>query len=163
MYIWTVENVILNLEHFKRVDVVNTSGNNYSVKALTTDTAFDTRGGATIARFNNEADGEYCRCLLFNALVSHAGAWDATAIKPLTEIWQDIKKHFSSDVIIGDDLLQNSDISVTGLNEVTITYPVELKITLKANLEKHQNTVEEKLTEAEALPSFDIKWKSSDE
>ena len=160
MYVWTIDNQILNLDHYTRVDVVERRANDYSLSAF--DTAkpkFDDPLGITIARFNNESDAKYSRCLLFNALMSKSGAWDASAIILLSDVWEGVKKHFSGETNIRWGLLEKAELSVTGLDEVTITYASQCDSQL-SQLNDYKKKVGDKL--AEEL-SVDVKWQPSDE
>lgn len=161
MYVWTTDNKILNLDHYARVDVVEHRANDYSLSAFDTPKPkFDDPVGITIAKFNNEADAKYSRCLLFNALMSKAGAWDASAIPLISDVWEEVKAHFSSDTNIRWGLLEKAEISVTGLDEMTITYSSECENQLGSNINNYKKTVSKKLSE---VLGVDIKWKSSDE
>lgn len=160
MYIWTVDHQILNLDNYARVDVVQLTGNHYALSA------FSTRGssskevyGTQIARFNSEADARYARCLLFKSIMDRAGAWDASAIPVLSNEWENVKDHFKDDLNIWD-LLRRSEISVTGLEEVTILYSRLCESELPNSLSNSKKKVEEKLNDQLAI---DIKWEPSDD
>ena len=160
MYIWTVDQQILNLDHYKRIDVVRQRANLYTLSAFSTprDSSTDPYG-TLIARFNSDADARYARCLLFKSLMDHAGAWDASAIPVLSDEWKNVKDHFKDDPNIWD-LLRHSEISVTGLEEVTILYARECDSQLPNSLPNSKKKVGEKLNEQ---LSIDIKWEASDD
>ena len=160
MYIWTVDHQILNLDRYTRVDVVERRPNLHTLSAFSTpkDSPTDPYG-TLIARFNNEADARYARCLLFKSLMGHAGAWDANAIPLLSDEWQIVKDHFKHAPDVWD-LLRHSEISVTGLEEVTILYSRKCESQLPNSLPNSKKEVKEKLDEQ---LSIDIKWKPSDD
>ena len=158
MYIWTKDHQILNLDHYARVTVNQRDGNVYELLAI--DAPESTRGLSTvIAHFNSWLDAEYANCLLFKALIDHAGAWDATAITPLSQQWEEVKDFFSdhNEELI-TDLLTHSEISVTGLEEVTISYSKECDQKLKDSLRYSQREVE-----GELELGIDIKWVATDD
>lgn len=160
MYIWTIEQQVLNLENYKRVDVIFMSGDKYWLSAHDTPkvTANDMYG-ICIASFSNQADAMYARCLLFKGLMEGTKAWDASAVPLLSEIWAAEKKHFSFEMNICLDFLDNIEISVTGLDEVTLTYPRVL-------IERYGSIIEEDKqpvgTHLEEVLSMDVKWKVLD-
>ena len=160
MYIWTVDHQILNLDRYTRVDVVERRPNQHALSAFSTprDSSTDPYG-TLIARFNNEVDARYARCLLFKSLMDHAGVWDANAIPLLSDEWQTVKDHFKDDPEIWD-LLRHSEISVTGLEEVTILYSSLCESQLPNSLPNSKKKVKEKLSEQ---LSIDIKWMASDD
>ena len=157
MYIWTVEHQILNLDNYKRIDVVQRSQDKYWLSAHDTpkDTSKDVYG-ILIASFGNREDAMYARCLLFKGLMQRAAAWDAEAIPNLSNIWAAEKEHLSSETNICLELLDNLEMSVTGLDEVTLTYPRRL-------IEKYASIIEEDRRRIGAhlqeVLSMDIKWK----
>ena len=75
-----------------------------------------------MAKFTHQLDAEYSRCVLFNNLIAKAGVWDATAIDKLSEVWKEVKKQIKHNSDIPDEFLDEIKISVTGLDEITITY-----------------------------------------
>ena len=160
MYIWTVDHQILNLDSYARVNVVPRHGNLYALSAFSTprDSSTDPYG-TLIARFDNQADARYARCLLFKSLMDHAGAWDASAIPLLSDEWQNVKDHFKHDPDIWG-LLRHSEISVTGLEEVTILYSRECESKLPNSLPNSKKEVGEKLNKQ---LSIDVKWEASDD
>ena len=162
MYIWTKDHQILNLDHYARVTVNQREGYVYELLAI--DAPESTRGGRTvIAQFSSWVDAEYANCLLFKALIDHAGAWDATAITPLSQQWENVKEFFSdhNEKLI-TDLLTHSEIRVTGLQEVTILYSKECDQKLKDSLRRSQREVEGELelgVDIKWEPTEDIPWK----
>ena len=160
MYIWTVDHQILNLDQYTRVDVVSLQHNLYTLSAFNTprNSSIDPYG-TLIARFDNEVDANYARSLLFKSLMDHTGAWDASAVPFLSDEWQNVKDHFKDDPNIWD-LLRHSEISVTGLEEVTILYARECDSRLPNSLPNSKKEVGEKLNEQ---LSIDVKWEASDD
>ena len=161
MYIWTVDHQILNLDQYTRVDVVQRDAKLYTLSAFKTprDSAKDPYG-TLIARFDNEANAYYARCLLFKSLMDHAGAWDASAIPLLSDEWENIKHHFQNEKDIRWGLLEHSEVHVTGLDEVTIIYSRECESQFGSNLQDYIKQVEKQLQDQ---LSIDVKWKVSDD
>lgn len=161
MYIWTEEQQILNLDHYKRVDIVSVN-DSYWLSAYETpkDTARDPYG-IRIARFNNEVDAMYARCLLFKCLMDHAGAWDATAVPLLSDIWQSQKNCLASNIINSHrNFIYSIEISITGLDAVTLRYEKRWEQHLGSNIENYKKEVEEQL---QCELSMDVKWKVIEE
>ena len=160
MYIWTIEQQILNLDNYKRVDVVMERQDRYRLSAHDTPktTPQDTYG-ILIASFGNQADAMYARCLLFKGLMERAGAWDASAVPLLSDIWAAEKEHLSSETDIRLEFLDNLEISVTGLDEVTLTYPRVLEKKYARIIEEDKKRVGMHL---QGVLSMDVKWKALD-
>lgn len=158
MYIWTEECHILNLDHYARVTVNKRDGNVYELLAIAAPVS--TSGVATvIARFDNVLDAEYANCLLFKALMAHAGAWDTTAVDSLSQKWEFVKNdvNYAEDKHVVD-LLTRSEMRVTGLQEVTIFYSSECHQKMKNSLHESQQAVREELD-----LDVDIKWEPTDD
>lgn len=119
MYIWTEDLDILNLDHYAQVTVRFHGATSHSLSAL-----HPSKSGrpkeTIIARFADKLDANYANCLLFKALMDHAGAWDVTAIVPLSRKWELVNTFFKDSEPRVADLLTRCKISVTGLQEVTI-------------------------------------------
>ena len=150
MYIWTTGQEILNLDNYKKVDVYFLSHNSHLLYAG------DSSDKTTIAIFSNEADAMYAQCLLFKGLMEGAKAWDASAVPLLSDIWKDIKGHLSSEKDIHRNFINDLEISVTGLDEVTLRYPEKWKDHLGSFLEDYNKEIGPYL---EDRLSVDIKWK----
>ena len=157
MYIWTTEQQILNLDNYKRVDVVMERQDKYRLTAHDTPktTSQDTYG-ILIASFDNQANAMYAQCLLFKGLMEGAKAWDASAVPLLSDIWKDIKEHLSSETNIPINLINDLEISVTGLDEVALRYPEKWEDHLGSSLEDYNKEIRPYL---EDRLSVDIKWK----
>ena len=161
MYIWTKDQQILNLDHYARVTVGPMGENVFALFAIDTP---ESRGASKtyIALFDNELDAKYANCLLFKALIAHAGAWDATAVDLLSQKWEDAKNVNDA----GDDLfvalLAHSEMRVTGLQEVTISYSNEIHQKNPGTIYRLRKQIKEKLAldvDIKWHPTDDIRWK----
>ena len=163
MYIWTTEQQILNLDNYKRIDVVYERQDRYWLSAHDTPkTTSKDVFGILIASFDNRTDAMFARCLLFKGLMDRAGAWDASSIPLLSdiwEIWETQKKHFSSQRHIRMEFLEHLEISVTGLDEVTLIYSSKWERELGSVIEDYKKQVG---TQLQDKLSMDVKWKVSD-
>lgn len=166
MYVWTMDNKIINLDHYPRIDILEwrtESGlNNYYVYAFSSSkvnySAVIPEGDA-IAGFTNRLDAKYTLGNLFTAITIKAGSWDAKSVEKLSNIWTDVLNHFYSDNAIGQILLKGVFISVTGFDEITITYSSQCHDVLN-EISNCKKQIEQKLKER--LHSIDIKWQPSD-
>ena len=153
MYIWTTGQEILNLDNYKKVDVYFLSHNSHLLYAG------DPSDKTTIAIFSNEADAMYAQCLLFKGLMEGAKAWDASAVPLLSDIWETQKKRLSSQRHIRMEFLEHLEISVTGLDEVTLIYSSKWERELGSVIEDYKKQVG---TQLQDKLSMDVKWKVSD-
>ena len=96
MYIWTEDQQILNLDRYTRVTPGYMGDNLYGLIAI--DAPESAKMPRTvIVRFDNELDAKYANCLLFKALIDHAGAWDATAVDSLSQKWKDAEAFYAAE------------------------------------------------------------------
>jgi hypothetical protein len=151
MYIWTTGQEILNLDNYKKVDIYFLSSNNYLLRAGDSSNKI-----TTIASFDNQANAMYAQCLLFKGLMEGAKAWDASAVPLLSDIWEDIKENLFPGKNIPINFINDLEISVTGLDEVTLRYPEKWKDHLGSSLEDYNKEIGPYL---EDRLSVDIKWK----
>ena len=119
MFILTQNNEIINLHHYPRVCVQpNTGSELIAVTALAEQTFDPRKDTITIAIFDNSMDADYARNDLFKAIATGRPAWNVNAIKSLSDIWNKVKADNES-----LPLINKAELSVSNLNELTITYP----------------------------------------
>ncbi len=165
MYIWTENHEIINFDHYARVNI-HPVGQEYTLYIFVEGHRnVDPRdNGIIIAKFQHEIDAKYSRCLLFNALMNNAGAWDATAIVKISDMWEEVIRNMNNipegkcRKLFHEGLLANTQIDITGLDEITFIYPS--RYANYSALDDCKKLVQDKLTE---VLSVDIKWKSSNE
>ena len=156
MYVKTIQNGVINLAHYPRVNVYP-DRNSYFLCAFSKPSfyAAEPDERVAIAKFSKKEDADYALCLLFKSLDAENPTWDVSNVKRLSDLWHQIKQACK-----GNDLVRDAEISVTGSNEVTITYQHGLDIEYRRT---EKEIVDEKLKEAlKVLVPFESKWIEKD-
>ena len=156
MYVKTIQNGVINLAHYPRVDVYP-DRNSYFLCAFSKPAfyAAEPDDRVVIARFSNRENADYALCHLFKSLDTEKPTWDVSNVEVLSDLWHQIKQE-----CIGNDLVRNADISVTRLDEITITYEREFDIKYRST---ERELIENKLEDAlKAFVPFNIKWKQKE-
>ena len=117
MFIMTENHEIINLNYYARIKV-----NRNEIKAFVKPTILGGKGDQSVsiivASFEEPMDADYALHDLFKAIADGKPAWDANAVKSLSSVWNTIKTEQES-----LPLIDKVELSVSGLNELTITYP----------------------------------------
>ena len=140
MFIMTEKHEIINLNYYARIKV-NGNEINASVKPTILGDKGDTSVSITVASFEVPMDADYALYDLFKAIADgNKPIWNVNTVRSLSSVWNTIKTEHKS-----LPLMNKVELSVSGLNELTITYPsyyrgsedVDSNIeTVKAELQK---------------------------
>ncbi|MDE0481098.1 MAG: hypothetical protein OXI67_00840 [Candidatus Poribacteria bacterium] len=152
MYVKTIQDGVINLAHYPRINVYPDQ-NSYFLCAFSKPEfyAVEPYDRLVIARFSKREDADYALYHLFKSLDTEKPTWDVNSIILLSDLWYEIKQECK-----GNDLIRNADVSVTGVNEVTITYEDGFDIEYRST---ERESVENKLKDAlKLLAPFHIKW-----
>ena len=122
MYIQTEDNKILNLSHYRSVDVYEMT-DAYVLRAFLSIGFEDKSKYDDIASFDEKVDADYALSNLFKAILNSRTPWNVNTVKSLSEAWCKVKKDNSSMEYL--DKLEL--IGISGLGEVTIAYPAIYK------------------------------------
>lgn len=113
-----------------------------------------------IASFDTEVEAGYAYFELFKALKTNKRTWDPRTIKPLSDLWDKVEKHFEK---TGElyTFTSYAQISTFRLDQVTIKYDAEFNQHLRKNtITKYQKEVSKKLRELLGDASIAIEWTS---
>ena len=140
MFIMTEEHEIINLNYYARIRV-----DRNEIKASVKPTILGDKGdqsvSITLAAFEVPMDADYALYDLFKTIADgNKPVWNVNTVKSLSSVWNTIKAEQES-----LPLMNKAELSVSGLNEFTITYPSYFKgakdvdnniATVKAELQK---------------------------
>ena len=146
MFVLTENVEILNLAQCIKIVVIRNE-----IKANTT--ASYPPETNLIASFENEVDAGYACFELFKALKAGKRTWDPRTIKPLSDLWDKVEKHFYS-TEVPPDLTGDAKIIAFSLDKVTIECGSEYHLSSI----KHQKKVEKKLHELLDHTLIEIEW-----
>ncbi len=128
MFIMTEKHEIINLNYYARIKV---NGNEIkaSVKPTILGDKGDTSVSITVASFDAPMDADYALYDLFKAIADcNKPIWNVNTVKSLSSVWNTIRAEQES-----LPLIDRAKLSVSGLNEFTVTYPSYHKGTKDAN------------------------------
>ena len=122
IYINTEDDKIINLDHYCSIEVDRPlrATRCKLIAVLPTTTKTERDRNETIATFKNEIDAHYSRSHLLKAIADSKPLWDVNTVKSLSEAWCKVKEDNPS----MDFLSKIEIISVSGLGEITIAYPI---------------------------------------
>ena len=153
MFVLTEDSEILNLAQCIKIVVIRKE-----IKANTT--ASYPPETNLIASFENEVDAGYACFELFKALKAGERTWDPRRIKPLSDLWDKVEKHFEKTGALYE-FTGDAKISAFRLDQVTIKYDAEASDHLRQNtIAKYQKEITKKLRELLGDTSIDVEWTS---
>ena len=161
MYIMTKDKGIINLDCYPRIDVFTKNNNCYLLCAFSKlEANAEPRDGVIIAEFDKKENADYTFRSLSKAITVNKPTWDVGAVELLSDLWDQVKEQLPSDVV-PPDVLENLELKVSGLNEVTIIYPSNFDSKVGTYItENDKKKVEGKLTEVlKAKSSVDVEWR----
>ena len=121
MYIKTDGYGLINLKYCQGVEVYPVP-EGYKLKAIpSVDSKVYSKCYGTIAVFQDEADANYIASKIFEALAFDESTWDAGPERLLVILWDKIKERLPP--LESYEALDEMSFSVSGVHEVTITYP----------------------------------------
>lgn len=140
MFIMTEKHEIINLNYCARIKV-NGNEINASVEPTILGDKGDQLVSITVASFDAPMDADYALYDLLKAITDgNKPIWNVNTVKSLSSVWNTIKTEHES-----LPLMNKVELSVSGVDELTITYPsyykgakdVDRNIeTVKAELQK---------------------------
>lgn len=152
MYVKTTQDGVINISHYPRLNVYPDM-NSFLLCAFSKPAfyAAEPDERVVIARYSRKEDADYALYHLFKSLDAKQPTWDVSNVQSLSVLWHQIKQE-----CIGNDLVKNSNISVTGLNEITVMYDHGFDIEYRTT---ERELVENKLKDAlKPFEPFHIKW-----
>ena len=126
MFVITENHGIINLSCFPQVDVIEHDGvwllQAFYQKPLNAPTFF--LSGFPLAEFKEEIEARYSFCRLYSALEAGESVWDPRTVGWFSDLWGKAKKELSSsgNPHIDLDILEQLELEITGLREITISY-----------------------------------------
>ena len=119
MYVKTEDNKIINLSHYRSVEVYGTDDGCYVLRAILSIGFENQSKYDDIASFKEKVDADYAFSDLFKSIVDSRSPWNVNTVKSLSKAWCKIKEDNSSMEYL--DKLEL--IGISGLGEVIIAYP----------------------------------------
>lgn len=117
MFIMTEKHEIINLNYYARIKV-DRNEIKASVKPTILGDKGDTSVSITVASFDESMDADYALHDLFKAIADGKPIWNVNTVTSLSSVWNTIRAEQGSVA-----LMDRVKLSVSGLNEFTVTYP----------------------------------------
>lgn len=149
MYVKTENHIIINISHFRSIEVSGTQGN-FKIQAIRSSKNSE-RVHENIAEFDEKVDADYALHNLFEAIADDKAVWNVNTVKSLSAPWSKVKADNES-----LSILERTRISVINLQKVAIAYPSKCKT--DHDLEEQKEKVKSQLITA-LDQEIEIDWK----